>query len=81
MVLRKLPIELSPESIEKVRSFNDRHETTYTLKEAAAITGKALYTLRRYMRQGELECNRVRGRVYFTEKQIEDFMKGGKRDG
>ena len=79
--MSKLPIELSPESMEKVRDFNDRHEKTYNIKEVAAITGKALYTLRRYMRLGELQCNRVRGRVYFTEKQIEDFMKGGKKDG
>ena len=67
--------KLSAESIEKVRDFKSRHETMYTIQEVAAITGKGIYTLRRYMARGELKCEKIRGRLYFTEKQIEDFMK------
>ena len=65
---------VSSASIEKVNNFRARHETLYTLKEAVMITGKADYSLRRYIRIGELQCTKVRGRLYFTEKQLEDFM-------
>lgn len=68
--------ELSPESAERVREFQNRHETLYTIQEAAAILRKSIYTLRRYMKTDELKYTKVHGRLYFTEKQIEDFMNG-----
>ena len=73
--------ELSAESLERIRDFQNRHETLYTIQEAAAILRKSIYTLRRYMKTDELKYTKVHGRLYFTEKQIEDFMKGGKKDG
>ena len=46
---------LSPESLARVQAFKDKHATLYTIHEVAAITGKAIPSLRRYIRSGELE--------------------------
>ena len=72
--------ELSPESAERVRDFHNRHENIYTIQEAAAILRKSIVTLRRYMKTGELKYTKVHGRVYFTERQVVEFMKGGEGD-
>lgn len=72
--------ELSPESLARVRAFKDRHATLYTIHEVAAITGKAIPSLRRYIRSGELECNKIRGRLCFTEEQIEAFLRPDRKD-
>ena len=74
MPLPAKPITLSPESIQRVNDFKARHQTLYSMDEAVAITGKAAYTLRRYIKLGVLECTKVHGRIKFTEKQLEDFM-------
>lgn len=65
---------LSPESLAKVQAFQDKHEKLYTIQEVAAITGRSIYTLRLYMSRGKLQRTKIRGRVYFTEEQIEAFL-------
>lgn len=72
---------LSPESLARVQAFKDKHATLYTIHEVAAITGKAIPSLRRYIRSGELECNKIHGRLCFTEEQIEAFLRPEGKEG
>ena len=65
---------LSPESLARVQDYKARHETLYTIKEVAAITSKSVYSLRKYLQLGKMECTKIQGRIWFSEKQIEDFM-------
>jgi len=66
---------LSPESLARVQAYKDNHATLYNIQEVAAITGKAIPSLRRYIKTGELECCKIHGRLCFTEEQIEAFMR------
>lgn len=66
--------DLSPESLAKVQAFKDTMETMYNVREVAAILGKSIPTIRKYLANGDLKPTRVRGRLYFTKAQIEAFL-------
>ncbi len=67
--------KLSPESLAKVQAFKETIEPTYNVREVAAILGKSIPTIRKYLASGDLKSTKVRGRLYFTKAQIEAFMR------
>lgn len=69
--------DLSPESLAKVQAFRDTMETMYNVREVAAILGKSIPTIRKYLANGDLKPTRVRGRLYFTKAQINEFLNPG----
>lgn len=70
--------ELSETSKAKVDEFIRESGTMYSVNEAAAILGKAPYTIAVYVKKGQLHGQKVGGRWRFTKEQINEFLKGGK---
>jgi len=54
---------------------------TYPYDEAAARLGVSLRTLKRLVADGAIRHVRVRGRVLFTERDLEDYLARHARGG
>lgn len=48
----------------------------YDVKECAEMLKIAPATVRKYMKQGKLDFQRVGGKLYATEDTIKKFLKG-----
>ena len=45
------------------------------IKDAAAIIGVSIPTLKRLKREGEIPFSKVRGRIIFRPKQLEAYLE------
>lgn len=52
-------------------------EELYTVKEVAERLKLSDRTIRRYIREGKLECVRFARSVRITSGQLDKFLKGG----
>ena len=51
----------------------------YTYGEAGKLLRLSVRTLQKQVKAGALRCERIRRRVYFTEKQLLDFVESCRR--
>lgn len=50
----------------------------YTLEEAAEMLNRAITTVRRYVKTGQLRAHKVGRTYYITEKTLTEFITGEK---
>ncbi len=53
----------------------------YTSGQAAELLNVHSETIRRYVREGRLECGRIGHQLRFTEEMLDDFIASGGNPG
>lgn len=48
-------------------------EKLYLTEEVAAMFSVSIQTIKTWVKLGKLRCNKIGGRLYYTDKQINDY--------